>query len=95
MLHGEVEETIDVVLDGLGGQIRDEEGEDIFALLRGDVVDRRLVMAVVAVTLIVHLGLLRLLLELLLLLLLLLLRVVMVMVMVVVVVRARERCDSH
>ena len=99
MLHGEVEETIDVVLDGLGGQIRDEEGEDIFALLRGDVVDRRLMMAVVAVTLIVHLGLMRLLLELLLLLLLelllLLLRVVMVMVMMVVVVRARERCDSH
>ena len=102
MLHGEVEETVDVVLDGLRGQVRDEEGEHVFALLRGHVVDRRLVMvAVVAVILIVHLGLLRLLLELLLLLLkllllkLLLLRVVMVVMMMVVVIRARERCDSH
>ena len=41
MLHGEVEETVDVVLDGVRGQIRDEEGEDILAL-SGDVVHRGL-----------------------------------------------------
>ena len=43
MLHREVEQTVDVVLDGERGEIRDEEGKDVFAL-RGDVVHRGLVM---------------------------------------------------
>jgi hypothetical protein len=45
MLHGEVEETVDVVLDSVRWQIRDEEGENILAL-GGDVVRRILVMNV-------------------------------------------------
>jgi len=85
MLHGEVEQTVDVVLDGKRGQIRDEEREHVFAL-RGDIQNRRLLMVAV---------------HLLLLLLLLVVVVVVVVVsvgrVVVVarVVRVRERCDSH
>ena len=87
MLHGEVEEAVDIVLDSVRGQIRDEEGEDILAL-GGDVVHRRLVIVGVGGVDVHRLLLL-------LVLLLVMMKMMSVGRVLGVVVRMRERCDSH